>query len=68
MVIRLNRFMGQSFILNADLIEVVEETPNTVVTLVNGKKYVVEETLSEVVDKVESYKHKIIKGPSIKRL
>ena len=37
------------FVLNADLVERIDETPDTVITLVDGKKYVVAETLHEVI-------------------
>ncbi len=48
-VIRLTRLNGKGFILNADLIKVLEETPDTVVTLVNGERMVVTEKADEVV-------------------
>lgn len=44
------------FILNAEIIETVEETPDTVVTLVNGKKYIIEEKMEEVVRRVMAYR------------
>ena len=36
------------FILNAEVIETIEETPDTVVTLINGKKLIVDEPMDEV--------------------
>lgn len=51
-MIMLTRISGQQFLLNADLIERVDFTPDTVVTLVDGKKYVVTEHASEVIDSV----------------
>ena len=44
-MITLTRLSGSVFALNADLIERIDATPDTVVTLVDGKKYVVTETL-----------------------
>lgn len=38
----------------------VESTPDTVITLTNGKRYVVAETVEEVVQKVIEYKRKIM--------
>ncbi len=52
-MIMLTRLNGAPFVLNPDLIERVESTPDTVITLVDGKHYVVEEGLSEVVDLVQ---------------
>ena len=48
-MIMLTRLNGSPFALNPDLIERVERTPDTVITLVDGKHYVVEEGLDEVI-------------------
>lgn len=58
----LRRINGKEFVLNSDLIEYIEATPDTVVTLTNGKKIVVKETVEEVIEKVICYKRKIYKG------
>ena len=47
-MITLTRLSGTEFVLNCDLIERVDATPDTVVTLVDGKKYVVAESLDDV--------------------
>lgn len=47
-------------IINAELIEVIEETPDTVITMTTGKKFVVKETKEEMVDKIIAYKQKIL--------
>lgn len=52
-MIMLTRLNGAAFVLNPDLIERIESTPDTVITLVDGKHYVVEESLEEVVDRVQ---------------
>jgi len=44
------------FILNAEIIETIEETPDTVIPLTNGKKIIVEEPMEEVVRQVVKYK------------
>lgn len=46
-------------VLNADHIEKMEEVPETLITLTNGKKYIVLETTEEVVKRVIEYKRKI---------
>ena len=43
-------------ILNAEIIETIEETPDTVVTLTNGKKLIVDEAPDEVVRRVMAYR------------
>jgi flagellar protein FlbD len=47
-VILLTRFNGPAFALNPDLIERADHTPDTVITLVDGTKYVIAESLSEL--------------------
>ncbi|AIY85808.1 MULTISPECIES: flagellar FlbD family protein [unclassified Thermotoga] len=58
-MIRLTRIDGRWFFLNADLIETVEALPDTTITLINGKKYIVKESAEEVVQRVIEYKRKI---------
>jgi flagellar protein FlbD len=48
----LTRLNGARFVLNPDLIERVESTPDTVITLVDGKHYLVSESLADVVELV----------------
>jgi flagellar protein FlbD len=57
-MIPLTRFNGSVFVLNADLIETVEATPDTVITLVTGKKYVVRESVEEIIEKVLDFRKK----------
>lgn len=45
--------------LNAELIERIESVPETVITLTNGKKILVFDTLDEVIDKIITYKRKV---------
>lgn len=60
-MITLTRLNMQKFSLNADLIETIETTPDTVITTVTGKKYVVHESEQIVLDKVIAYKRLIMK-------
>ena len=59
-MIWVTRLNGSEIVVNADLIEVVESTPDTVVTLVDGKKYVVHESAQEVVDRVRAFRASIV--------
>lgn len=54
-MIQLTRLNGRAFLLNCDLIKFVEETPDTVVTLVNGDRLVVIEKADEIVARVVHY-------------
>lgn len=58
-MIEITRLRGAKIIINAELVECVEETPDTVVTLTSGKKYVVSESGKEIVDLIIDYKRKI---------
>lgn len=49
------------FILNAEIIETIEQTPDTVVTLINGKKLIVEEKMEDVVRQVMTYRRALHK-------
>jgi flagellar protein FlbD len=59
-VILLTRISGQPFLLNCDLIERVDVTPDTVVSLVDGKKYVVLESSLEVMAAIRRHRSEII--------
>lgn len=58
-MIELTRFNGEKFVLNADLIEIVEATPDTVIRLLTGKRMVVRETVEEVVLKALEYAQRV---------
>jgi flagellar protein FlbD len=55
-MIELTKLQNQKFVLNAELIESIEETPDTIITLVSGKRIMVKETVAEVVERVVEYK------------
>jgi len=56
-VILLTRFhSGDRFAVNADLIERIEETPDTVITLTNGTKHVVQESIDEIAESIQMLK------------
>ena len=55
-MISLTRINNQIFTLNAEMIECIEETPDTVVTLLNGKTIMVKEKMAEVIKLVIRYK------------
>jgi flagellar protein FlbD len=59
-VIVLNRLNGPPIALNCDLIERAEATPDTVLTLVDGTKYIVRESVEEVVEEVRRFRASVI--------
>jgi len=59
-VIRVTRLNGEGFALNPDLIERVEAHPDTVAFLVDGTKYVVRESVDEVLQEIREYRASIL--------
>ena len=57
-MIKLTRLDGESFVLNADLIRYVERRPDTFITLTNGERLVVGETMDEVVERAVAYQQR----------
>lgn len=55
-MIDVTKMNGGSVTVNADLIETVEETPDTIITLTTGKKIIVKESRQEVKNLVKSYR------------
>lgn len=58
-MIRLTRLNQKPLVVNSDLIEHVESTPDTIVTMTTGQKFVVQESAEEVVDRVIGYRRTI---------
>lgn len=63
-MIRLTSFKGKTFYLNPDLLYRIDETPDTVLTLTDGKNLIVKETASEVVDLIIAYRQLIYRQPA----
>ncbi|AGK97766.1 flagellar FlbD family protein [Clostridium pasteurianum] len=58
-MIKLTGMNHKEIVINSDNIEKIEEVPETVITLMNGNKYLVEETADEVIDKIILFKKRI---------
>lgn len=59
-VIELNRIHGNgTFLVNADLIETIEARPDTIVTLVNKHRYVVEDSVEDVVTRIVAFRARV---------
>ena len=58
-MIKLTRLSGKPFVLNAERILYVEETPDTIVTLENKERVIVKETADEVIGRVVEYHRQI---------
>jgi flagellar protein FlbD len=64
-MISLTKLNKAPIVINADLIQYVEETPDTVLTMTNFDKVVVLESTSEVIDKVVRFRRKISACPEL---
>ncbi len=58
-MIELSRLNGKVFYLNHNLIEIFEETPDTVIKLTDGTKYVVREKVVELLEKIVSFNRQV---------
>lgn len=61
-MIRLTRLSGSEFWLNADLIEVMEATPDTVIMLVDGRRIVVKESPEVVAERYTQFRASILRS------
>lgn len=59
-MILVTRLNGPAFALNPDLIERADSTPDTVITLVDGTKYVIAESVTDFIDLVRQYRASVI--------
>lgn len=65
-MIRLTRINHVPLVLNADLIEHVETTPDTVISMTNGQKFVVLESADDLIRKVIEFRRELLKcGPPL---
>ncbi len=62
-VILVTRLNGSQFYINAEMIEVVESTPDTVISLTSETKVVVKENSEEVIRRIIEYKRLILETP-----
>ena len=58
-MIALRRLNNQPIMVNPDLIESLEATPDTVVTLTSGNKLIVRDTMDEIRDRIVEFKRRI---------
>ena len=60
-MIDITKIDGRGITINAELIETIEEIPDTVITLTTGKKLIVKESRQKVKNLVKSYKQDIFR-------
>lgn len=64
-MIRLTRLNNQGLTVNSDLIKFVEQSPDTLITLVTGEKIVVRESLEEVLARLVEFRRSVLQGLSL---
>jgi flagellar protein FlbD len=60
-VITVTRINDREVLINSDQIEIMEEAPDTTLTMIGGRKIIIRETPDEVLDKIVAYKRLILK-------
>lgn len=63
-MIQLTRLNNTSITINSDLIKFVEQSPDTVITLLNGEKILVRESVQELLERVVEYRRRVLTGVS----
>lgn len=61
-MIQLTRLNNQPLMVNSDLIKFVEKAPDTVLTLVNGEKVIVLESIDTVLEKIVGFRRSVMSG------
>lgn len=59
-MIIVTRLNGPQFAVNPDLIQRIESTPDTIITLIDGTKYVIAESMAEVTDRIIDYRASVV--------
>ncbi len=58
-MIKVTRINKEKIIVNAELIEFLEETPDSIISLTTGKKLAVVETIDEIINRIIKYRQQI---------
>ncbi len=65
-MIAVTRLDGTSLLLNADVVEWIDQTPDTLIGLVNGDRFLVRESPEELVQRVIDFKRAVVGGPILR--
>ncbi|MGO9648760.1 MAG: flagellar FlbD family protein [Terriglobales bacterium] len=61
-MIQLTRLNNSSLIVNSDLIKFVEQSPDTVITLLNGEKIIVRESAEQVLERIVQFRRAVLQN------
>lgn len=59
-MVKVTRLAGDEIYINADLIEFVESTPDTMITLTTGRKIIIKESVDFVINGVVDYRRRLL--------
>ena len=58
-MVAITKLNEQEMIINCDLIELIESTPDTTITMTTGRKVIVKESVDNLLDKIITYKKRL---------
>ena len=61
-MIQLTKLNGNPLVLNSDLVKLIENAPDTVITLVNGEKIVVRESSDQILELIVEFRRRVLRG------
>ena len=61
-MIEVTRYDNSKLVINVDLLERVEECPETILTFINGKQVIVKESKDEIIQKTVEFKRRVFQG------
>jgi flagellar protein FlbD len=64
-MIQLTRLNNKPLVVNSDLIKFIEQSPDTLVTLITGEKIVVREKLTEILIRIIEFRRQVLAGTSL---
>ncbi len=59
-MIKVSRLNGSELIINSDMVEFIESTPDTIITLSDGKKIIVQQTPEELVEDIIAFRQRVM--------
>jgi len=59
-MVSITKLNEQEMIINCDLIELIESTPDTTLTMTTGRKIIIKESVDTVMEKIVAYKKRLI--------
>ena len=59
-MIQLTKLNGNPMVLNSDLVKTAEASPDTMLTLINGEKLIVRESIDEIVEAILAYRARLL--------